>query len=205
MAIFLASTKPISRAKGQSAVACASYRAGVELEDKRYGKTHDYSKRHGVMSADIILPSSLKNKGINIDRGELWNLAESSETRKNSRVAREWLINLPHELDEETRKQLAHDFAQALADKFGTIADCAIHRPTEKEIERGADARNFHAHIMFTTRKAELTDDGEIRFTDKADCELSDTDRKKKGLSKAKAEVSEIRQLWETLDNENLA
>lgn len=205
MAIFLASTKPISRAKGQSAVACASYRAGVELEDKRYGKTHDYSKRYGVMSADIILPSSLKDKGINIDRGELWNLAEETETRKNSRVAREWLINLPYELDEETRKQLAHDFAQSLADKFGTIADCAIHKPTDKEIERGADARNFHAHIMFTTRKAELTDDGKIKFTDKADCELADTDRKKKGLSKAKAEVTEIRQLWETLANEKLA
>ncbi|MGP5361606.1 MobA/MobL family protein, partial [Psychrobacter celer] len=54
MSIFIASTKPISRSNGQSAVASASYRAGCELEDKRYGKTHDYSKRHGVMSADII-------------------------------------------------------------------------------------------------------------------------------------------------------
>ncbi|WP_063226690.1 MobA/MobL family protein [Psychrobacter phenylpyruvicus] len=205
MAIFLASTKPISRGNGQSAVASASYRAGVELEDKRYGKTHDYSKRHGVMSADIILPSSLKDKDINIDRGELWNLAEKTETRKNSRVAREWLINLPHELDEETRKQLAHDFAQALADKFGTIADCAIHQPTEKEIAKGADARNFHAHIMFTTRIAEVGEDGKIKLTDKADCEVSDTQRKKMGLGRAKDEVTEIRQLWETLANEKLA
>ena len=39
MAIFIASTKSISRGSGQSAVASASYRAGVELDDKRYGKT----------------------------------------------------------------------------------------------------------------------------------------------------------------------
>lgn len=202
MAIFVASTKPISRGSGQSAVASASYRAGVTLQDNRYGKTHDYSKRGGVMSADIIMPSSLKN--ITISRQELWNLAEKTETRKNSRVAREWLVNLPHELDEQTRKQLAHDFAQALADKFGTIADCAIHRPTQKEIERGADARNYHAHIMFTTRKAELSEQGEIVLTDKADCEVSDSQRKKMGLGKAKDEVTEIRQLWETLANEKL-
>lgn len=205
MAIFIASTKSISRGKGQSAVASASYRAGVELEDKRYGKKHDYSKRHGVMSADIILPSSLASQGITIERNDLWNLAEETETRKNSRVAREWLVNLPHELDEKTRKQLAHDFSQQLADKFGVIADCAIHQPTQKEVERGADARNFHAHIMLTTRQADLDKDGKIILGDKSVCELSDTDRAKRGLSKAKDEVTEIRQLWERLANEKLA
>ena len=205
MAIFIASTKPISRSNGQSAVASASYRAGVELEDKRYDKTHDYSKRHGVMSADIILPTALKEQGASIERGELWNLAEESETRKNSRVAREWLINLPHELDENTRRELAHNFTQSLANKFEVVADCAIHKPTAKEIERGADARNFHAHIMLTTRKAELGEDGKIILTDKADCELSDTQRKAKGMSRAKDEVTEIRQLWEHIANEKLA
>lgn len=204
MAIFVASTKSISRGKGQSAVASASYRAGEKLEDKRYGKTHDYSKRHGVMSADIILPTSLAEQNITIERSELWNLAEKTETRKNSRVAREWLVNLPHELDEKERKELAHNFTQSLADKFNVIADCAIHRPTEKEIERGADARNFHAHIMLTTRQAELDHDGKIKLAAKSVCELSDTDRKKLGLCKAKDEVTEIRQMWETLANEKL-
>ena len=99
MAIFIASTKSISRSSGQSAVASASYRAGVELEDKRYGKTHDYSKKHGVMSADIILPSALAAANADIDRSDLWNKAEAAEKRKDARVAREWLVNLPYELD----------------------------------------------------------------------------------------------------------
>ena len=58
---------------------------------------------------------------------------------------------------------------------------------------------------MLTTRQAELDDDGNITLTDKSVCELSDTDRAKKGLSKAKDEVTEIRQLWERLANEKLA
>ncbi|TDL30301.1 hypothetical protein E2R51_19310, partial [Jeotgalibacillus sp. S-D1] len=205
MAIFIASTKSISRGKGQSAVASASYRAGEKLEDKRYGKVHDYSKRYGVMSADIILPSSLKNIGATIERGELWNKAEKAENRKDARVAREWLVNLPHELNKEQRKKLAHTFAQALADRYGVIADCAIHKPTDKEIERGADARNFHAHIMLTTRKAELNDNNEIVLTDKSTAELSDKKRREIKLERMSHEVKEVRQLWERVANEKLA
>ena len=136
MAIFMASTKSVSRAKGQSAIAAAAYRAGDKLRDasKENGKVHDYKKRSGVLSADIILPSKMADTGSEISRAELWNMAECNETRKNSRVAREWLIALPHELSEQERKALAHDFARTLADRYQVIADCAIHIPTDKEI-----------------------------------------------------------------------
>ena len=205
MATFIASTKSVSRSSGQSAVASASYRAGVELEDKRYGKTHDYSKKHGVMSADIILPSALQNGKTTIDRGELWNKAEAAEKRKDARVAREWLINLPHELNEEERKELAHSFAQKLVDRYGTIADCAIHQPTKKEIDRGADPRNFHAHIMFTTRTAELDDNNEIVLKKKATIELSDNKRRSLGLERVSEEIKEVRKIWEDTANNKLA
>lgn len=203
MAIFIASTKSISRSSGQSAVASASYRAGVELEDKRYGKTHDYSKKHGVISADIILPTKLSNA--KIERGELWNMAESAEHRKDARVAREWLINLPHELSEQDRKELAHEFAQTLADRYDTIADCAIHQPSQREIERGADPRNFHAHIMFTTRTAEIDDNNKIVLTNKATIELSDTKRFTLGMERVSHEITEVRQIWEQIANDKLA
>ncbi|WP_193004613.1 MobA/MobL family protein, partial [Psychrobacter namhaensis] len=205
MAIFIASTKSISRGKGQSAVASASYRAGVALEDTRYGKTHDYSKRHGVMSADIILPSALTAANAAIDRSELWNKAESAEKRKDARVAREWLVNLPYELSAEDRKELAHSFAQTLADRYGTIADCAIHEPTQKEIDRGADPRNYHAHIMFTTRTAELDENNEITLTDKATIELSDKKRRSLSMERVSHEIKDVRQLWEQIANEKLA
>ena len=204
MAIFMATTKSISRSNGQSAVASASYRAGEKLQDARYGKTHNYTNRDGVMSADIILPSELKGR-VSIDRNTLWNMAEQAEKRKDSRVAREWIINLPHELDEATRKQLAHNFTQQLADKYGVIADCCIHRPTDKEIERGADPRNFHAHIMLTTRQAQLSAEGKIVLGDKATIELSDSKRRSMGLGRVNTEIVELRELWERTANEKLA
>ena len=205
MAIFIASTKSISRGKGQSAVASASYRAGVELEDKQYGKVHDYSKKNGVMSADIILPTALANAKATIDRSELWNKAEDAEHRKDARVAREWLINLPHELNEQDRKTIAHQFAQTLADRYGTIADCAIHQPTQKEVDRGADPRNFHAHILFTTRTAEIDDNNQIILTDKATIELSDNKRRSLGMERVSHEITDVRQIWEQIANEKLA
>ena len=205
MAIFIASTKSISRGNGQSAVASASYRAGCELEDKRYGKTHDYSKKYGVIRADIILPSALAAANADIDRSDLWNKAEAAEKRKDARVAREWLVNLPHELSAEDRKELAHQFAQTLADRYGTIADCAIHKPTDKEIERGADPRNFHAHILFTTRTAALDQDNKIILIDKATIELSDNKRRSLGMERVSHEITDVRQIWEQIANEKLA
>lgn len=38
------------------------------------------------------------------------------------------MVNLPHELDEDKRKLLAYEFAQALADKYNVIADVCIHK-----------------------------------------------------------------------------
>ena len=99
MAIYLATTKSISRSDGRSAVASAAYRAGEKLQDARYGKVQNYSRRHGVMSTGIILPNALKGK-VTIDRNSLWNMAEQAEKRKDSRVAREWLLHLPHDLDD---------------------------------------------------------------------------------------------------------
>lgn len=205
MAIFMASTKSVSRGQGQNAVAAAAYRAGDKLldEDKEHGKTHDYQKRSGVLSADIILPTTLT--GGDIGRAELWNMAERNETRKNSRVAREWLVALPHELSEQDRKELAHNFARTLADRYQVIADCAIHVPTDKEIERGASPLNFHAHILLTTRTATIDDDGKIYLTkDKADSEISDDDRRKKGLPRMSVEVKAVRELWEHAANKVL-
>lgn len=202
----MATTKSITRSKGQSAVASAAYRSGKRLEDKRYGKIQDYSSRAGILSADIILPNSIKNQSSvsTIDRQVLWNIAESAEKRKDSRVAREWIVNLPFELPEDERKLLAHEFSQSLCDKYGVIADCCLHRPSEKEVARGADPRNFHAHIMLTTRQASLDDAGNVVLGDKASIELSDTKRRSLGLSRVDDEIVELRQLWEQIANRYL-
>ena len=45
MSIYHCSIKNISRSSGRSAVACAAYRSGEELEDVETGITHDYRKK----------------------------------------------------------------------------------------------------------------------------------------------------------------
>ncbi|MGP5210044.1 MobA/MobL family protein [Psychrobacter alimentarius] len=64
MAIVHIATKAISRKVGQSVTASTAYCASFILNNERYNTSHDYSKKTGVMSADIILPTALKAKGL---------------------------------------------------------------------------------------------------------------------------------------------
>lgn len=215
-------TKAISRKAGQSAVACAAYRAGDVLDDAKYGKTHDYSKKSGVMSSDIVLPFSLRALGVSVDRETLWNTAEAAETRSDSRVAREWLINLPYELDEYDRHQLAINFAQKLCDDMDVIADVCIHRPVMKlpfdpnvppsskylrEGEENPDPRNFHAHILVTTRAPLVGANKTLAFDPKLKTpfEWSNKKRKAHDLPSSMQEIKRIREMWVDTANKVLA
>ena len=93
MAIYHLSTKPVSRSSGRTATASIAYRAGIAIKDERTSKEYNYTKRSGVAYTQLHTPNGLK-----IERNELWNLVETTETRKNSRTAREIVVNLPHEL-----------------------------------------------------------------------------------------------------------
>lgn len=181
------SVKPVSRSKGRSSTAAAAYRAGCEIKDDRTGLKHDYTKKEGVKHTEIITPD-----GVNIPtRSELWNAAEAAEKRKDGCTAREYEVNLPHELNEQQRTELAQDFCKQLAKTHGIAVDLCIHEPTDKEVKAGADARNHHAHILTTTRK--ITNNG---LTDKADIEKSG--RKRKDDLKA------TRSLWADTANKHL-
>ena len=198
MAIYHLSTKPISRSSGRSAVASIAYRAGIAITDERLGKTYDYTKRHGVLWTGLATPNDVK-----IDRNELWNLAEKSENRSNSRTAREIVINIPHELmqgDQGTGSMLAHEFASQLSKKYQVAVDVAVHAP-----DKQGDNRNFHAHLLLTTRKLEQDRDGKIRLTDKSQLEMSNTQLKQAGLLSNQDELKEIRKAWADLTNEYLA
>nr|WP_181726194.1 MobQ family relaxase [Polaromonas sp.] len=145
MAIFHLTVKVFSRSKQHSAVAAASYRAGIELVDARDGVIHDYRKRGGVdrEACALILPAGAPAW----DRQRLWDEVEKAETRKNSCVAREVEVSLPTELPGDVRASLAKDFTRWLVAKYGFAAQVDIHEPTRKN-----DDRNHHAHILTSTR-----------------------------------------------------
>ena len=194
MAIYHLSTKPVSRSSGRTATASIAYRAGIAIKDERTGKEHDYTKRSGVAYTQLHTPNGLK-----IKRNELWNLAETTETRKNSRTAREIVVNLPHELSGRLRMMLVNDFAKDLANQYGVAVDVAIHTPDAQ-----GDNRNHHAHIMLTTRKLERLESGRVALTDKSQLEMSNTQLKERGLPSAREELKAIREQWANITNKHL-
>ena len=131
MALYHLSMKPISRASGRSSVASAAYRAAERLENERDGLVHDFSRRSGVEHAEIVIPTGADAEWAK-KRSALWNAAEASEKRKDTRVAREIEVSLPHELTGKQRFALTREFAQGLADRYGVAVDFAIHSPHGK-------------------------------------------------------------------------
>ena len=194
MAIFHASTKSISRSAGRSAVAAIAYRTACRLVDERTGQVHDYTRKGGVLSTEILLPD-----GSSAERNALWNAAEAAEKRKDARTAREWVIALPSELDAQQRQELAVGFGIELATRYGVAVDLAIHAPDQE-----GDNRNHHAHILTTTRQVYRDESGALVLGKKAVIELSDRDRRAQGLGAIGEEIKAVRQLWEQTANRAL-
>ena len=175
-----------SRSKGHSAVAAAAYRSGSQLYDERAERIHRYDKRSGVRETFIVAPENVPHEYFT--RAFLWNAVEESEKRKNSCVARELILALPHELGSAERLSLTKDMALYLMERYRVAVDAAIHEPAEGD---GHDPRNHHAHLLFTTR--ELTPSGLGKKT-------RVLDDKKSGVE----ETELLREVWETLANDAL-
>lgn len=77
------------------------------------------------------------------DRAVLWNAVEETEKTKDSRLAREFVVALPIELDKDEWQSLISAFIREQFVSDGMCADCAIH---------DTDGHNPHAHILLTVR-----------------------------------------------------
>src|ERR1700722_17875494 len=129
------------------------------------------------------------------DRSTLWNDAEQAGRRRNSRLAREWLVLLPSELTSQQRIQLVRTFARELADKYRCAVDVCVHKPRP-----GADCRNHHAHLLMTTR--EVTPDG---LGLRTSLELGGRERHLLGIpGSSRDEYVSIRERWAQVTNQAL-
>lgn len=188
------SMKPVARGKGRSAVAAIAYRSAEKLTNERDGITHDFRAKQGVEHSEIVLPEGVDADWAR-DRSALWNAAEKAEVRKDARVAREFEIALPHELTAEQRLGAAQAFAQDLANRYGAAVDFAIHAP-----HGDTDIRNYHAHVMMTTRQ--VTPEG---LGDKTYIERENKWLLSNNLPTSHMQLRDIRQSWEQMANERLA
>jgi Ti-type conjugative transfer relaxase TraA len=195
MAIYHLSMKPLCRTQGRSAVAAAAYRAGEQLSNARDGVVHDYTGRRGIDHTEIVSPQAVAGVADWAgDRGSLWNAAELAEKRSDARTAREFILALPHELDDAQRLELTRGFASHLADRYGAAVDVAIHQPHE-----GKDLRNRHAHLLMTTRQ--VTAGG---FGEKTQLEWDNKRLLSQDLPTSHLQLRTIRQEWEEQTNRAL-
>ena len=148
IAIFHCTIKLVQRSKGKSVVAAAAYRSGTKLVNEWDGMTHDYTRKGGVVHAEIMLPAHAPPEFQ--DRAILWNSVEQIEKSKDSQLAREVEVALPVELSREQQLSLVRSYVKDNFVDKGMCADFAIH---------DRDTGNPHAHILLTVRP--LKENGE--------------------------------------------
>lgn len=107
IAIYHFEAKIISRGEGRSTVAAAAY-----ICDKIYndydGVHHGYTKKQGLVWEYVFLPHNAPPEWS--DRAVLWNAVEEAEKSKDSRLAREFVVALPKELNKAQWKGLLSEF-----------------------------------------------------------------------------------------------
>jgi hypothetical protein len=149
--------EPVSRGNGDSATAKAAYRACCIIECEREGRTHDYTHKAGLVVSELVLPAGSPRWAR--DRAQLWNGAElverngkrgknAGQFKANAQTARDLMYNFPAELSAAGRLDAARVIARHLVDTHGVAVDFSIHEPG-----REGDERNFHCHLLFTTRR----------------------------------------------------
>ena len=141
MAIYHLEAKVVSRGAGRSAVAASAYLSCSRLYNDYDGIQHDYTRKQGLVWQQIFLPEYAPQEWQN--REKLWNAVEEVETAKDSRLAREFVVALPIELNREQQIELLRDFIRKQFVSDGMSADAAIH---------DTDGHNPHAHILLTVR-----------------------------------------------------
>ena len=144
MALFHFNVSQIRRSAGQSAVACAAYRAGEKLHSDRYDEDNDFTRKGGVVYTEILLPEHVPREYL--DRETLWNSVEQAERRADAQLAYSFEVSLQKEFTREEnialmRKYLTENFVSR-----GMIVDVAVHEP-----ETDGDP-NPHFHFMIPMR-----------------------------------------------------
>ncbi|MGO5097545.1 MobQ family relaxase, partial [Agathobaculum sp. LCP25S3_E8] len=151
MAIYHLEAKVVSRGAGRSAVAASAYLSCSRLYNDYDGIQHDYTRKQGLVWQKVFLPEYAPQEWQ--DREKLWNAVEETEKTKDSRLAREFVVALPIELNREQQIELLQVFVREQFVADGMCADAAIH---------DTDGHNPHAHILLTVRP--LDEQGEWQY-----------------------------------------
>lgn len=182
MAIYHMEAKVVSRGSGRSAVAASAYMSCSRMYNDYDGIQHDYTRKYGLIYQEVMLPPMAPPEWK--DREQLWNAVEAAEKAKDSRLAREFVVALPIELDTDSNISLIRDFIQKNFVALGMCADFAIH---------DTDGHNPHAHILLTVRP--LNENGTWQYKTEKEY-LCIKDGKEKGFTAAEFKEAQ-KEGWE--------
>ena len=182
MAIYHMEAKVVSRGSGRSAVAASAYMSCSRMYNDYDGIQHDYTRKYGLIYQEVMLPPMAPPEWK--DREQLWNAVEAAEKTKDSRLAREFVVALPIELDTDSNISLIRDFIQKNFVALGMCADFAIH---------DTDGHNPHAHILLTVRP--LNENGTWQYKTEKEY-LCIKDGKEKGFTAAEFKEAQ-KEGWE--------
>mgnify|MGYP002626526126 CR=1 FL=1 len=102
---------------------------------------HGSSRKRGLVWEHVFLLDCAPAEWQ--DRSKLWNAVEEAEKTKDIRLAREFVVAMPIELDRTAWINLLSKYIYQQFVNEGMCADVAIH---------DTDEHNPHAHIMLTVR-----------------------------------------------------
>ena len=182
MAIYHMEAKVVSRGSGRSAVAASAYMSCSRMYNDYDGIQHDYTRKYGLIYQEVMLPPMAPPEWK--DREQLWNAVEAAEKAKDSRLAREFVVALPIELNTDSNISLLQDFIQKNFVDLGMCADFAIH---------DTDGHNPHAHILLTVRP--LNENGTWQYKTEKEY-LCIKDGKEKGFTAAEFKEAQ-KEGWE--------
>ena len=182
MAIYHMQAKVVSRGSGRSAVAASAYMSCSRMYNDYDGIQHDYTRKQGLIYQEVMLPPMAPLEWN--DREQLWNAVEENEKTKDSRLAREFVVALPVELDKDSNISLLQNFIQKNFVDMGMCADFAIH---------DTDGHNPHAHILLTVRP--LNENGTWQYKTEKEY-LCIKDGEEKGFTASEFKTAQ-KQGWE--------
>ena len=149
MAIEFARAEFVKRSEGKNACCKMAYNSRTRITDEQTNVTYTFERLLDNVHHKIYLPENANSKFKKVE--ELANEVERSEKKSNSRLLKEYVLALPDdkELSLKDRIELAERFIEKkgfVKDSLGVQLD--IHEPHDSE-------RNWHAHILVTTRRFE--------------------------------------------------
>lgn len=101
MAIYHLSVKPLAAVPAVAPRPRPRRTGRRSGSNRTTGEVFDYTRKRGVEHTEMVLSSAAAKQDIHWarDRTALWNAAEVAERRSDARVAREYEVALPHELN----------------------------------------------------------------------------------------------------------